>query len=275
MLVKRTGGIGNSLSKNSPIPRSIANAGGSRVPRPAFVAPTFRARPERSEGSASSPADLKVSATVPGWNLVFGRVIIQSMLSRRTIQERALELGFDLAGIAPLDVWKDLEFSRQWVRKGFNGEMHYLENPKRFDPLLVLPSAKSVVCVGMVYNTPFPYSTDVAGATGSQEPAVRKQELESRRQKAEGSHPCLSANGGQQTTTCHSERSEESRSAPAEPEASEQGEIPRFARNDSHFPFSAPAPRAWISRYAWGRDYHEIMRAKLGAASRGHKRVSA
>ena len=33
------------------------------------------------------------------------------MLSGRTIKERALELGFDLAGIAPLEVWKDLEFA--------------------------------------------------------------------------------------------------------------------------------------------------------------------
>jgi len=83
------------------------------------------------------------------------------MRSGRTIKERALELGFDLAGIAPLEVWRDLEFSRQWVEKGFNGEMRYLENPKRFDPLLVLPSAKSVICVGLVYNAPLPYSTEV------------------------------------------------------------------------------------------------------------------
>ncbi|SPE25954.1 conserved hypothetical protein [Acidobacteriia bacterium SbA2] len=115
--------------------------------------------------------------------------MIQAMLSGRTIKERAVGLGFDLAGIAPLDVWKDLEFSRRWVEKGFNGEMRYLENPKRFDPLMVLPSAKSVVCVGLVYNAPLPYSTETAGA--------------------------------------------------------------------------ASGPRAWISRYAWGRDYHEIMRAKL------------
>jgi len=93
------------------------------------------------------------------------------MLSGHTIKERALELGFDLAGLAPLEVWRDLEFSRQWVAKGLNGEMHYLENPKRFDPLLVLPSAKSVICVGLVYNAPLPYSTEVE---------------EKRRQKSEG-----------------------------------------------------------------------------------------
>jgi len=97
------------------------------------------------------------------------------------MKERALGLGFDLAGIAPLDVWKDLEFSRQWVETGYNGEMRYLENPRRFDPLLVLPSAKSVVCVGLVYNAPLPYSTEVE--------ENRSQELESRRQKAESRRP--------------------------------------------------------------------------------------
>jgi len=128
------------------------------------------------------------------------------MRSGRTIKERALELGFDLAGIAPLEVWRDLEFSRQWVEKGFNGEMRYLENPKRFDPLLVLPSAKSVICVGLVYNAPLPYSMEV------------------------GQFPVSSF---------------------------------EFPISNFHFPITAPAPRAWISRYAWGRDYHEIMRAKL------------
>src|SRR5208337_1850338 len=109
------------------------------------------------------------------------------MLSSLTVKQRALELGFDLAGIAPIEVWKDLEFSRQWVEKGFNGEMRYLENPKRFDPRLILPSAKSVVCVAMVYNVPLPYSTEVGtGIVGSQKTGVRSQESEVRRQNKEG-----------------------------------------------------------------------------------------
>src|SRR5208282_3188865 len=93
------------------------------------------------------------------------------------IKESALRIGFDLAGIAPIGVWKDLEFSRQWVEKGFHGEMRYLENPKRFDPRLVLPSAKSVICVGLVYNVPLPYSTEV------QAPRVNRQKAEGRKQK--------------------------------------------------------------------------------------------
>lgn len=116
------------------------------------------------------------------------------MLLNLAIKQLALDLGFDLAGVAPLGVAKDLEFSRAWAAKGCNGEMKYLENPKRFDPRLVLPSARSVVCVGLIYDTPFPYSTAVE-----------------------------------------------------------------------------PAPRAWVSRYAWGRDYHEIMRPRLERLQAGLK----
>jgi epoxyqueuosine reductase len=147
------------------------------------------------------------------------------MLSSFTVKERALDLGFDLAGIAPVGVWKDLEFSRQWVGKGFNGEMRYLTNPKRFDPRLVLPSAKSVICVGLVYN---------AGAR-SQDSGVRSKNKE---RSAEA--PVDGCNG-QRTTD----------NAPSP--------ISIFQFPDS----AGSAPRAWISRYAWGCDYHEIMRAKL------------
>ncbi|MEJ2008608.1 MAG: hypothetical protein P8Z30_10720 [Acidobacteriota bacterium] len=82
------------------------------------------------------------------------------------LKQKALEAGFDIAGIAPLDVWKDLDFARRWVEQGYGGEMRYLENPKRHDPRRVLPSAQSVVCVGLVYNAPFPYSTEVASGAG-------------------------------------------------------------------------------------------------------------
>jgi epoxyqueuosine reductase len=158
------------------------------------------------------------------------------MLSSLTVKQRALDLGFDLAGIAPIGVWKDLEFSRQWVEKGFNGEMRYLENPKRFDPRLVLPSAKSVICVGLVYNAGLRIQdSGLRGHTRSQEPGVRSQNKE-----RSGEVPVAGCNGRR---------------------ATDNGQFPVSI---FHFPVSAePAPRAWISRYAWGHDYHEIMGAKL------------
>ena len=84
------------------------------------------------------------------------------MVLNLLVKQKAFEAGFDMAGIAPLAVWKDLDFARRWVEQGYGGEMHYLQNPKRDDPRQVLPSAQSVVCVGLIYNAPFPYSTEIA-----------------------------------------------------------------------------------------------------------------
>ncbi len=110
------------------------------------------------------------------------------------VKKRALEIGFDLVGVAPVDIWPDLEFSSAWAASGFAGEMRYLQNPKRQDIRLILPSARSVVCTGLIYNTAFPYSTETGSSGGT--------------------------------------------------------------------------PRAWISRYAWGADYHLVMREKLGCLRR-------
>ncbi len=165
-----------------------------------------------------------------------------------TIKQRALEIGFDLAGIAPVGAWRDLEFSRQWVEQGRGGEMRYLANPKRDDPRLLLPSVQSVVCVGLVYNAPLPYSIEV----GSRESEVRRKKsvvsgqlsvvssqwsvAENSKQRASGDGP--QTKGSTQRTTDDGPRTPDAGHAPA---------------------------RAWISRYAWGRDYHEAMRAKLEA----------
>ncbi len=106
------------------------------------------------------------------------------------IKHRALEIGFDFAGIAPASAVKDLEFLPEWLKQGYAGELHYLADRRREDPRHVMPSVNSVVCVGLIYDTAYPYSTEIAETgTGS--------------------------------------------------------------------------PRAWISRYGWGKDYHRVMREKL------------
>jgi epoxyqueuosine reductase len=143
---------------------------------------------------------------------------------KNAIKDRALAIGFDLAGVAPISVWDDLAFSRAWVERGYSGSMSYLANPKRHDPRLVLPSAKSVVCVGLVYNAPLPYSTDVGR---DPEPAPHRADV----------HP-LPARGRGAGVRDSSE---------ASATVAESGDT----------------PRAWISRYAWGRDYHEIAQGKL------------
>jgi len=99
----------------------------------------------------------------------------------------ALEAGFDIAGVAAADAPAELAFFAEWVGRGFAGEMAYLTGQveKRSRLKAAFPWARSVIAVGLQYDTPGPYSVD------------------------------------------------------------------------------APAERGWIARYAWGDDYHEVMKAML------------
>ncbi len=102
-------------------------------------------------------------------------------------RELALETGFDLAGFARVDSPPDLGFFAEWVARGYAGEMGYLkaQAAKRSDLKVAFPWARSVLCVGLQYDTPHPYSTEAAAESG------------------------------------------------------------------------------WVSRYAWGDDYHDVMKAML------------
>ncbi len=101
----------------------------------------------------------------------------------------AAECGFELAGVARAAPAAGRDQYHAWVNAGFAGDMLYLTGRRaemRDDPRYLLPSARSVICVGKLYNAPQPYSTQFDDA-----------EL------------------------------------------------------------------AWISRYAWGEDYHRVLRAGL------------
>lgn len=78
------------------------------------------------------------------------------------IKELARDCGFELAGVAPAVPATEAEYYQRWVSQGFAGEMNYLTDRRagiRNDPRNLLPSARSVVCVGKLYNSPQPYST--------------------------------------------------------------------------------------------------------------------
>ena len=74
----------------------------------------------------------------------------------------ALEAGFDLVGIARPDPPRELGFFPRWIAEGHAGEMNYLTSQveKRSDLRVAFPWARSIICLGLQYDTPFPYSTE-------------------------------------------------------------------------------------------------------------------
>jgi epoxyqueuosine reductase len=88
-------------------------------------------------------------------------------LTSAAIKARALSIGFDVCGVAPAAAFSELRFLSDWLEHGYAGEMRYLERgaERRADVRNVLPSARSVIVAGMVYNTDRPYSTEVTSTT--------------------------------------------------------------------------------------------------------------
>jgi epoxyqueuosine reductase len=116
------------------------------------------------------------------------------------IKTLARESGFELAGIAPAAPLPEARYYGQWIADGMAGEMGYLTGRRaglRDDARHLLPSARSILCVGKLYNGPQPYSTQFAG-----------EDL------------------------------------------------------------------AWISRYAWGEDYHQVLRRGLERVVDGMRAAS-
>ena len=108
------------------------------------------------------------------------------------VKERAREAGFDLVGIARAEAPPQLAFFAEWIAQGYAGEMAYLtaQRGRRSDLRTAFPWARTIVCLGLQYDTPHPYST------------------------------------------------------------------------------AAPADQGWIARYAWGDDYHDVLKHMLsGLAS--------
>ena len=85
-------------------------------------------------------------------------------LSRSRSRRKARALGFDLCGISPVGDFPELKFLPQWLDRGYAGEMAYLARSagRRADVRNVLPSARSVIVTGTIYNVDRPYSIEIA-----------------------------------------------------------------------------------------------------------------
>src|SRR5580658_9050736 len=116
--------------------------------------------------------------------------LYDGLVTAAQIKQLARECGFELAGIAVAEPLPD--DSRRyldWIDRGMAGAMGYLADRRaavRTDPKLLLASARSIICVGKLYNGSEPLSTELDAAE-----------------------------------------------------------------------------RGWISRYAWGQDYHDVLRRGL------------
>ncbi len=74
------------------------------------------------------------------------------------IRARALEMGFDDVGVAPVGPSAHGDVYERWLAAGMHGEMGYLAREdavaKRRDPALLVPGARSAVVVALNYHPP-------------------------------------------------------------------------------------------------------------------------
>jgi len=79
------------------------------------------------------------------------------MLTADLVRARALDLGFDLVGLAPVGETPHAQRFVDWLAAGHQGQMAYLARPdaleKRLDPGRILPGVQTVILVGVSYET--------------------------------------------------------------------------------------------------------------------------
>jgi epoxyqueuosine reductase len=86
------------------------------------------------------------------------------------VKESARAAGFELAGVAPVREFPELECFPDWIAAGHAGEMKYLEarndagELKRASLSAAVPWARSVIVCAINYNTAQPYSTQATGS---------------------------------------------------------------------------------------------------------------
>jgi epoxyqueuosine reductase len=76
------------------------------------------------------------------------------------LKARALDLGFDLCGIAPAERLPELEFLKTWIARRYYGTMTWIPRTQRVrgDIQAIVPGARSVIVTATLYNTDRPYA---------------------------------------------------------------------------------------------------------------------
>jgi epoxyqueuosine reductase len=80
-------------------------------------------------------------------------VISTRTITTRAVKEQARTLGFDLCGVAPATALPELDRLKDWLARGYAGEMRYLHTSAdtRADIRNFLPSARSVIVTATNY----------------------------------------------------------------------------------------------------------------------------
>ena len=119
------------------------------------------------------------------------------------MKQAAHAAGFELAGIAPVHEFGELDRFREWIAAGRAGEMQYMEARdetgalKRASLRTTLPWVRSVIVCAINYNTAQPYSTEAKDpAAGMDCPLRLGAEGLSRRSAGPA------ANGGEAVARC-------------------------------------------------------------------------
>ena len=84
-------------------------------------------------------------------------------ISNEILIEEAKKQGFDLIGFAPSELLsEEIDKLERWLNENFHAGMEYMERniEKKKDIRNLLPSAKSVISLGLNYYTPGKYSND-------------------------------------------------------------------------------------------------------------------
>jgi epoxyqueuosine reductase len=153
---------------------------------------------------------------------------------------QAQALGFDLCGVAPAGGLTEPARRDEWLARGYAGRMKYLHDARRANPAAVLPEAKSVIVCAVNYNTAQPYSTEAAALAAAQ------------------IGPNAAAAGGPQAAAVSGPQA----AAVSGPQAAAVSG-PQAAAVSGPQAAAVSGPQAWISRYAWGDDYHTAIGAQL------------
>ena len=81
---------------------------------------------------------------------------LSATVNTSQVKQKALELGFHKVGIANTNGATESEVQRlqAWLALGYQADMNWMANPKRQNISLVMPEARSLICVALNYYTP-------------------------------------------------------------------------------------------------------------------------